>query len=177
MFDCGAHNQSQVSLRTLTLAIAGAAMWLGCGGSTPAAVPRGGSSPCRGQIEDVSWLTGHWYGQTPQGSIEEHWTPAVGGTMLATGRLVSGEKTAFFEYLRIEARSSGLVYIAHPLAAPGTEFKLTRCALGEAMFENPEHDNPKRIHYRKTADGALHVRVEGDEQGKPVSEDLTLEAR
>jgi hypothetical protein len=42
----------------------------------------------------------------------------------------------------------------------------------EALFENPAHDNPKRILYRKNPDGSLTARVEGDEKGKPVWEEF-----
>lgn len=123
-------------------------------------------------VADLAWMSGSW--ATAQGKlqIEEHWTRPAGDSMIGMGRTVSGGKTVFFEYLRIEARADGIFYVAHPKARPGTDFKLTRMQGNEALFENPAHDNPKRILYRKNADGTLTARVEGDENGKPVSEEF-----
>lgn len=92
--------------------------------------------------------------------------------MLGMSRFVSQGRTVFFEYLRIEARPDGLYYIAHPKARPGVEFKLVRCSEREALFENPEHDHPKRILYRRESADRLTARVEGDEGGKAVAEDF-----
>ena len=96
----------------------------------------------------------------------------AGDSMIGMGRTVSGGKTVFFEYLRIEARADGIYYVAHPKARPGTDFKLTRLQGNDSLFENSAHDNPKKILYRKNADGSLTARVEGDENGKPISEEF-----
>ena len=121
-------------------------------------------------ISDVSWIAGDW--QTPSGGrrqIEEHWTTAAGGSMLGVSRTIAGDKTVEFEYLRIEQRTDGVYYVAHPKArCPGTDFKLTRASATEAVFENPQHDFPKRIIYRKTEDG-LTASIDGGEGSKAMS--------
>ncbi len=124
------------------------------------------------KIADLAWMSGSWSTVQGKTQIEEHWTKVAGDSMIGMGRTVSGGKTVFFEYLRIEARADGIYYVAHPRARPGTDFKLTRLSSNEALFENPAHDNPKKILYRKNADGSLTARVEGDEKGKPVSEEF-----
>ena len=122
-------------------------------------------------ITDLSWISGDW--QTAPGAraqIEEHWTSAAGGTMMGMSRTVAGEKTAEFEYLRIEQRVDGIYYVAHPKArCPGTDFKLTRASATEAVFENPQHDFPKRIIYRKTGDDSLTASIDGGEGTKAMS--------
>jgi len=55
---------------------------------------------------------------------------------------------------------------------PGTDFKLTRLTEQEAVFENPAHDFPKRVIYRKSAVGTLTARVEGDGTEKEKSQDF-----
>lgn len=102
------------------------------------------------KLTDLSWIAGDWQTKTGRGFVEEHWTKAAGGSMIGMSRRVVGEKTVSFEYLRIEERTDGIYYVAHPDAScPGTDFKLTRATAAEAVFENPEHDFPKRIIYRK----------------------------
>jgi hypothetical protein len=122
-------------------------------------------------LADISWLAGDW--QTAPGGrrqIEEHWTAVAGGTMMGMSRTVAGEKTVEFEYLRIEQRADGIYYVAHPKArCPGTDFKLTKASATEAVFENPQHDFPKRIIYRKTADDALTASIDGGEGTKAMS--------
>jgi uncharacterized protein DUF6265 len=122
-------------------------------------------------IADVSWMAGDW--QTAAGGrrqSEEHWTKPAGGSMLGMSRTIAGDKTVEFEYLRIEQRADGVYYVAHPGArCPGTDFKLTRASATEAVFENPQHDFPKRIIYRKNADDSLTASIDGGEGSKSVS--------
>jgi len=122
-------------------------------------------------LADLSWIAGAW--ETAPGAkrqSEEHWTAAAGATMMGMSRTVAGEKTVEFEYLRIEQRADGIYYVAHPKArCPATDFKLTRASAKEAVFENPQHDFPKRIIYRKGADDSLTASVDGGEGTKSIS--------
>ncbi len=121
-------------------------------------------------ISDLSWLAGDW--QTAPGGraqIEEHWTQPAGGSMLGMSRTVLGVRTLEFEYLRLEKRSNGIYYVAHPKGrCPGTEFKLTSVTTTEAVFENPAHDFPKRIIYKRTAAG-LVAKIDAGEGTKGQS--------
>src|SRR5215213_1851479 len=122
-------------------------------------------------LTDIAWMAGAWQ-SAPGGKrqIEEHWMQAAGASMLGMSRTVVGEKTVEFEYLRIEQRADGIYYVAHPKArCPGTDFKLTRASATEAVFENPEHDFPKRIIYRKTAEDSLTATIDAGEGSKAMS--------
>lgn len=110
-------------------------------------------TPAKAAIADLAWLAGAWVGSRSSGSsIEERWSPPLGGAMLAVSRTVntSGKMVAF-EYLRIVERDGGLVYIAQPGGAKGTEFVLSELVTEKgskrAVFDNPRHDYPKRIVY------------------------------
>jgi len=122
-------------------------------------------------LADLAWMVGSWEtGPGGKRQIEEHWTQAAGATMIGMGRTVAGEKTVEFEYLRIEQRADGIYYVAHPKAqCPGTDFKLTRASATEAVFENPQHDFPKRIIYRKGEDDSLTASVDGGEGTKAIT--------
>jgi hypothetical protein len=114
------------------------------------------------EISDLAWLSGDW--QTPPGKaqIDEHWTMPAGGSMMGLSRTVVGGSTVQFEYLRIEQRADGIYYVAHPKAqCPGTDFKLTSLSSQNAIFENPKHDFPKRIIYKKTPEGSLVASIDG----------------
>jgi Domain of unknown function (DUF6265) len=130
-----------------------------------------GTTAGQNDIAQLSWIAGDW--QTAPGGraqIEEHWTLPAGGSMLGMSRTVAGGKTAEFEFLRIEQREDGIYYVAQPKGrCPATDFKLTRVASQEAVFENPQHDFPKRIVYRKTADDSLTASIDGGEGTKAMS--------
>ena len=114
-------------------------------------------------LADLAWISGAW--QTEPGGkrqIEEHWTQVAGASMMGMSRTVAGDKTVEFEYLRIEQRADGIYYVAHPKArCPGTDFKLTRASATEAVFENPQHDFPKKITYQKEGN-KLKATISGD---------------
>jgi hypothetical protein len=127
------------------------------------------------KIEELSWLTGGW--QTADAAerwTDEYWTAPAGGAMLGMSRTVKDGALAEFEYLRIVQRGDELLYIAHPGGrAPGTEFKMTSLTEGAAgyhrvVFENPDHDFPKRILYVRRADGTLVATVDAGQDTKAV---------
>ena len=126
------------------------------------------------KIEDLAWMSGDWETTSGPMQIEEHWTRVAGGSMIGMGRTIAKGKTVFFEYLRIESRTDGIYYVAHPKARPGTDFKLVRVEGQSAVFENLAHDFPKRLIYRKNADGSLTTRVEGDGTEKEKPEEFRL---
>ena len=123
------------------------------------------------KIAELAWISGDW--QTAAGArdqIEEHWTLPAGGTMIGMGRTVAGNKTVEFEFLRIEQRGDDIFYVANPNAhCPQTDFKLTDLSGQEVVFENPEHDYPKRVIYRKNSDGSLVASVDAGAGTKPQS--------
>src|SRR5262245_48002208 len=147
-----------------------AVLWLSCLCVTAIAPDAYGQASSTA-ISDLAWIAGDW--QTAAGGrsqVEEHWTQPAGGTMIGMGRTIAAGKTAEFEYLRLEQRADAIYYVAHPKArSPGTDFKLTRVSALEAVFENPQHDFPKRIVYRKNADGSLTASIDGGEGTRSIS--------
>jgi len=102
-------------------------------------------------MAELAWMAGDW--QTdPNGrsTSDEHWARPAGGIMIGMSRTVAGNKLISFESLRIEQRGEAIFYVASVKGrCPATDFKLTRLNAQEAVFENPDHDFPKRIIYRK----------------------------
>jgi hypothetical protein len=123
------------------------------------------SAQAPSSMDALSWITGTWRGTLGSAVIEEHWRAPQGGRMLGLSSTVSGDRMVAFEFLRIEQRPEGLFYVAQPNGWPPTDFKLTRLAGQEAVFENPQHDHPKVITYRRDGD-SLTARIEGDQRGQ-----------
>jgi hypothetical protein len=134
----------------------------------------GAPSSAAPRIADLAFLAGSWVTDAGPMRIEEQWLCPGPDTMIGMGRTVSVAKgkTVFFEYLRIETRADGLVYVAQPKGGPATEFRLVRLEAGTAVFENLAHDFPKRVTYTKGADGGLTARVEGDDTSTEKAEEI-----
>jgi len=150
--------------KRLVRLMSGITLILGLGGFCLGTHP-GRAANTGHKLTDLGWIAGSW--RTAPGGrvdIEEHWMQPAGGSMLGMSRTVAGDRTVEFEYLRLEQRGAEIFYVAHPKARyPGTDFKLTRLNGQEAVFENPAHDFPKRIIYRKGADGSLTASIDGGE--------------
>lgn len=122
-------------------------------------------------INQLSWLSGAWVMEKGEMRVEEHWTPPRAGTMMGVGRTMRGDKTVFYEFLRIEATPQGIVYFAAPRGRhPATGFKAIEMSDEKVVFENPEHDFPTRISYWKEANGGLGAKIEGKRNGHDASE-------
>lgn len=117
------------------------------------------------KIESLAWLAGPWKLVRGATVIEEQWTQPGGATMIGMSRTQAKGKTAAFEFLRIEERDGKLVYIAQPQGGPATEFVATSLTPDGVLFENPNHDFPKKIRYRRVSEKCVTASIE-DASGK-----------
>ena len=95
-------------------------------------------------IADLAWMCGSW--GDPADALES-WMAPIDGLMLGVNRTLRPGKTPFFEYLRIEERPEGIVFVASPLGRSPTDFLLRELGPERVVFENPEHDFPQRVAY------------------------------
>lgn len=111
-------------------------------------------------LQDVRWLLGDWRTGSVAGQtsvISESWSEVSASTFEGIGETrdaASGELKSR-EELRLVEMGSEVFYIAKvghnalPIA-----FKLTECSEASAVFENPDHDFPKKLEYQ-LSDGSL----------------------
>ena len=116
----------------------------------------------------VAWMAGCWAQQGREAGSVEHWMAPAGGLMLGMARIVKAGRVVEFEFMQIRADADGqLSFVAQPQGRPPTEFRLQRGGSGdEAVFENPGHDFPQRVRYRREAGDRLTARIEGLRQGQ-----------
>ncbi len=112
----------------------------------------------------LDWFAGHWCADRNGSHIEEQWLAPRGDVMLGLSRTVQGAKTASFEFLRIEWRDGVPSYLAQPQGDPAVAFQWVAGGADWARFENPRHDFPRRVAYRRTA-GGLHAEIAGPGEG------------
>ncbi|WP_417317134.1 DUF6265 family protein [Emcibacter sp.] len=125
------------------------------------ATARAEGPPC--PLEALDWLTGNWAVGDDKSRTTEVWERTGEKSFKGFGQTVtkdSGEVT-FEERMLLEEKDGGIFYTV--MASQNEEpvaFRLTTCSEQEAVFENPDHDFPTRLHYR-LRDGQLEADVRG----------------
>jgi len=112
-------------------------------------------------IDRAAWLAGCWEARATNRVIVEMWMPPMGDLMIGGSRTVVGAATREFEHIRIRARGDTLVYTAVPSGQAETDFRSTHASTDSLVFENPAHDFPQRIVYRRAGADSVVARVEG----------------
>ncbi len=124
----------------------------------------------------LAWLQGCWGAAAgaEAGSVEQ-WSSPAGGTMIGASRTIRGNKTVDYEFLQIrEIEPNVLAYIPQPQGRAPTVFRMSKQSDNETVFENPAHDFPQRIIYRRNSDGSLHARIEGRSKGGEKGMDFPM---
>ncbi|MFN7936672.1 MAG: DUF6265 family protein [Bryobacteraceae bacterium] len=124
-------------------------------------------------VQSLGWFAGCWEMRNPAGtfSIEEMWTKPAGESLLGMGRTIRNGKTLFTEFQRIAVENGKLTYFARIGTKGATSFPLVKMTDSEVVFENPTHDFPQRVIYRKVQ-GGLFARIEGVDKGKEKHEEF-----
>jgi hypothetical protein len=123
-------------------------------------------------VTDAAFLAGCWRFERGGRTVDEQWMSPSGSSMLGMSRTVAGGKTVEYEFLHIRLQADGVYYVAKPSGQPEASFKLVKTGSGEIVFENPAHDFPQRIQYKRTGD-SLAARIEGKMGGKERGVDFS----
>ncbi len=118
-------------------------------------------------IERVAWLQGCWEAASPQRTVEEQWMAPRGRSMIGAGRTVRADRLVEYELVVLREQDGQLAYEAHPSGQPSAVFLSKTVGDGEVLFENPTHDFPQRVGYRRDGPDALLAWIEGTRNGQP----------
>lgn len=131
-------------------------------------------TPAPAQVTQLDWMAGCWEGQMGKARVEEQWMKPAGGSMLGMARTIVDGKTVMTESHQIAGHDAELVLtVILRFSGKPTAFKMIRLTADEVVFENPQHDFPQRILYRKQPGGLLG-RIEGEQQGKPKAQNFPM---
>ncbi|KZN30030.1 hypothetical protein N480_03540 [Pseudoalteromonas luteoviolacea S2607] len=116
-------------------------------------------------VKSLAWLAGNWNSSNDKHRFNESWQQISDATFEGLGSTYSIEKKKIVssESLRLVEMAGEVFYLAKvasnnlPIA-----FKLTSCTADSAIFENPQHDFPKKLRYQLTKDKNMTVFVSGD---------------
>ncbi|WP_318312200.1 DUF6265 family protein [Flagellimonas crocea] len=71
-------------------------------------LPEGETSP-NANLEDVSWIEGHWTGEAFGGIAEEIWSAPMGNSMMFVFRMVNDGEVSFYESGHIQQLDDSLI--------------------------------------------------------------------
>lgn len=131
--------------------------------------------PAPPTIEQLIWLKGCWASEGRDAGSGECWLSPAGGTMFGVSRSVRGDRTVAFEHLSIREIEPGrLAYVAVPSGQAETHFSVVEIGESHVVFENPDHDFPQRIIYRRLDGERLSARIEGKLDGRERAIDFPM---
>lgn len=136
-----------------------------------------GRAQAPARVTDIGWLVGCWEQRTGAAVIEELWTPARAGTMLAVGRTTREGRLVEYEFVVVREDASGLTYEAHPSGQPTATFRASQASSDSVVFENPAHDFPQRVGYRRSSADVLEAWISGARGGQERRIDFRYQRR
>lgn len=126
-------------------------------------------------LNKLSWLAGCWSHTGAEAGSMEMWTLPAGDTMLGIARTVKNGKTVEWEHTMIRETEPGKwSYVAKPSRQPEATFPIKSITDNEVVFENPQHDFPQRIIYKRDGADGLKARIEGVSKGKEKAFDYPM---
>jgi len=118
------------------------------------------------RISSVSWLTGCLEMRRGNRVVEEQRMPERAGTMVGMGRSVGTRGLDDYELTVIQEEGSRLLYVAHPRRQPVATFVASIASADSVVFENPAHDFPQRVGYRRIGADSVLAWIDGTSDGK-----------
>jgi len=115
-------------------------------------------------------LEGLWKMNTKRGAVCEEWKKVNKNLLQSKGYMIKGKDTILSERIALTNTKEGVFYTStvedqnnkQPVA-----FKMTSAENNIYVFENPQHDFPKRIVYHLINTDSLHAYIDdGTEKGK-----------
>lgn len=129
------------------------------------------SMPAYSQKSAVfQWLAGTWEINTGRGIISESWQVLDDSTLVGKSVFIkNGKDTIPQETLKLVFQFGDWHYISRVVGqneGKDIPFKIIFQSGTEFISENPTHDFPQRISYRKVSEQLMYASIEGRKNGK-----------
>ncbi|HYF69499.1 MAG TPA: DUF6265 family protein [Ohtaekwangia sp.] len=124
-------------------------------------------------IELANWIIGTWENKTQRGSIFETWSKIKDNELAAKSYKLNGKDTVVFETVRLIQEQDSLFYIPTVKNQNGglpVRFSLHAISDGLFVFQNPTHDFPQVIAYKRINADSMVAEVSGVVKGQQRKE-------
>ena len=120
-------------------------------------------------IKKAEWLIGTWENKTPTGSMYETWRKVNDNELVGKSYRVKEKDTIVFENIRLINEPGGLFYVPtvkNQNDGLPVRFAIKTISETQMVFENEQHDFPKRISYTKISTVSLVAEISGTKNGQ-----------
>ena len=133
------------------------------------------------ELEKMSWLVGEWENTMPEGVLTETWSKSNDSTFIGKTLFINEKDTIHSEDIVLTQKGENLLYIPTVKGQNDdkpVEFKMMESKIeNEFAFENPKHDYPQKIVYKKVNETNLVATISGKQQGKSSSESYPMKKK
>lgn len=131
-------------------------------------------------FRELRALEGTWFMPTDRGDRLEVWQILDDSTLTGRGLRIRPENgdTITLETMRLERRDTNVLYIAIARGQNNNQpvtFRLTQADYDGYLFENPAHDDPKKIRYLLLGNRELQVTTEGKRGSRDTKQEFVFE--
>lgn len=119
-------------------------------------------------VDTLTWLKGIWIYPMSRGSIMECWQSGADGSLEGRSFFIRDTDTLLQETIRLVYQDSAWHYVptvANQNAGLPVYFKIIWHQRQEFIAENPQHDFPQRIVYRRIG-SQIYASIEGRKSGR-----------
>lgn len=132
------------------------------------------------KMATAEWLIGSWENNLEKGKLLESWEKTNDSTLSGKSFFIKDKDTLNNETIMLAQKGNDLFYIPTVKGqnndAP-VVFKLTHSTTTQLVFENPEHDFPKKITYRQITKDSIVAEISGMDNGKATSETYPMKRK
>ena len=124
-------------------------------------------------IKNIEWLAGDWQSVLAGRGPSESWKKINDSTLAGKAIFVVEKDTVFSEGLNLEERNHQLLYVPTVKDQNNNQpvtFTLTSLSQTEWVFENPAHDFPQKITYKRMGNDSIVAGISGIDRGQPRTE-------
>ena len=129
------------------------------------------------KLEKMNWLIGNWEQKLPEGLLTESWEKQNDSTFLGKSYFIKSKDTIHSERIVLSQKNESLLYSPTVIGQndeKAVTFKLTSDIENTFIFENPTHDYPQKITYKKINETNLKATISGKQNGKASNESYQM---
>ncbi len=127
------------------------------------------------KMNQLKWLLGTWTNESGEEFSQESWSKENDSMFTAFSFTQVANTTVFAETMALEQKADSLlltVAAANQNDEKPITFKMISSENGQFIFENKNHDFPKRIIYTNPVKDSLHAWIEGTVNGEAKKVDF-----
>ena len=131
------------------------------------------------ELKEMNWLNGTWTDNYLDRKYTESWQMENDSTYKGHSH-IENNKTSSNESISLRQRGDSLYFIVNVDNQNGGEaisFTLTSSADDQYVFENPDHDFPTKIVYKKINNDSIFAEISGKLNGKYRTVDFPMKRK